>query len=164
MEVFIRKAVAQDAEELSLIWKVICDERIYSAVNKPFTPKQEKEYIESLSDREGIFVAEKEGKIIGFQTLDKWARFTDSFDHVATIGTFIHPEWRRKDIGRKLADYTFKFARNHEYEKIVIYVRANNIGAIEFYKKLGFMQKGVLTRQVKIDNLYEDEIFLELFL
>jgi L-amino acid N-acyltransferase YncA len=111
-----------------------------------------------------IFLAEKEGKIIGFQSLDKWAKFTDSFDHVGTIGTFVHPVYRYKKVGRKLTDYTFEFARTNGYEKFVVYIRAKNENAITFYKKLGFIEKGVLTRQVKIDNVYEDEIFMEMFL
>ncbi len=164
MEISIRKANVQDAEEISNIWTIICSERIFSAVNKPFTPQQERKYISSLSDREGIFVAELKDQIIGFQSLDKWAVYSDSFAHVGVIGTFILPKWRNKEIGSQLAKYTFNFARNNDYEKIVIYVRANNSGAIEFYRKLGFVQKGILSRQVKIDDQYEDELFLELFL
>lgn len=164
MEISIRKATAQDAEEISAIWTVICSERIFSAVNKPFTPQQEREYISSLSDREGIFVAEKEGQIIGFQSLDKWAKFSDSFDHVGVFGTFILPEWRNKKIGSQLTHYSFNFAREHNYEKIVIYVRASNSGAIAFYRALRFVQKGILTHQVKIDDKYDDEIFMEFFL
>ncbi len=49
-------------------------------------------------------------------------------------------------------------------EKFVIYIRAKNSGAIAFYKNLGFTQKGILARQVKIDGQNEDEIFMELFL
>ncbi len=164
MEIAIRKASVQDAKEISSIWSVICSERKYSAVSKPFTPEQEQEYISSLSNREGIFVAERKGQVIGFQSLDKWAEYSDTFAHVGVVGTFMLPEWRMRKIGRQLAEYTFNFARNNDYEKIIIYVRAKNSGAIAFYRKLGFVKKGVLSRQVKIDDQYEDEIFMELFL
>jgi RimJ/RimL family protein N-acetyltransferase len=46
----------------------------------------------------------------------------------------------------------------------VIYVRAGNAAAQAFYGSLGFVHKGVLERQVKIDGQYEDEVFMELFL
>ena len=164
MQFSIRKATPNDATQISKIWEVICAERTYTAVNLPFSPEQEKQYISSLSNREATFLAEKPDRIIGFQTLDLWAKYTDSFDHVGVMGTFILPEWRNKGIGTQLAKKTFTFARVNNYEKVVIYVRANNIGAITFYKNLGFIEKGILTRQVRIDNQYEDEIFLELFL
>ena len=43
-------------------------------------------------------------------------------------------------------------------------MRAGNAGARAFYRGLGFVPKGVLARQVKIDGRYEDEVFMELFL
>lgn len=42
-----------NAEAISAIWEVICAERVYTAVNRPFSPEQEREYIASLSEREG---------------------------------------------------------------------------------------------------------------
>lgn len=164
MQVIIRRATPDDAEAISAIWEVVCAERIYTAVNRPFTPQQERDYIASLSDREGIFVAQVEGCIVGFQSLDLWAKYTDSFDHVGTMGTIALPEWRRKGIARRLAAHTLDFARANGYEKVVIYVRAGNVNAQAFYRSLGFVAKGVLSRQVKIDGQYEDEVFMELFL
>lgn len=164
MQATVRRATAKDAKAISAVWDVVCAERIYTAVNRPFTPQQEREYIASLSDRESIFLAEVEGRVVGFQSLDQWIKYTDSFDHVGSMGTIVRPEWRGKGIGRQLAQYTLDFARAHGYEKIVIYVRAGNEGARAFYRRLGFAPKGVLERQVKIDGQYEDEVFMELFL
>ena len=164
MQVTVRRATLDDAEAISAIWEAVCAERVYTAVNRPFTPQQEREYIGSLADREGVFLAEVDGQVVGFQSLDLWVKYTDSFDHVGVMGTIILPEWRGKGIGRRLAEYTLDFARAHGYEKIVIYVRAGNTGAQAFYRSLGFVPKGVLERHVKIDGQYEDELFLELFL
>lgn len=163
MHVNIPKATIKDAKAISAIWMIICEERIYTAVNLPFTPEQVQSYIQSLSDREGIFTAILNDLIVGFQSLDLWAKYTDSFDHVGVIGTFILPKWRGKKISSHLANYTFDFARKNGYEKLIIYVRSGNKNAQAFYKNLGFVPKGVLTRQVKIDGKYEDEIFMELF-
>ena len=164
MEIVIRKANIEDAKEISYIWEIICAERKYTAVSKPFTTEQERRYINNLTDREGIFVAKIEDQIVGFQSLDKWAEYSDSFDHVGVIGTFILPDWRKKKIGYKLAQFTFNFAQEHDYKKFVIYVRAGNSGAIRFYENLGFVQKGVLSNQVKINGEYGDEIFMEILL
>jgi ribosomal protein S18 acetylase RimI-like enzyme len=164
MQVTVRRATPEDAESISAMWEVVCAERVYTAVNRAFTPQQERDYIASLSDREGVFLAEVDGRIVGFQSLDLWAKYTDSFDHVGVMGTIILPAWRRRGIGRRLAEHVLDFARANGYEKIVIYVRAGNAGAQDFYRNLGFVPKGVLARQVKIDGQCEDEIFMELFL
>lgn len=164
MQISIRKADPEDAIKISQIWEIICSEKIFSAVTRPFTFEQQQDYMSGLSEREGIFLAEVKSQVIGFQSLDLWAKYTDSFNHVGVIGTFIIPEWRKKGIGTQLAKETFTFARIKKYEKIIIYIRSLNAGALTFYKNLGFIEKGILSRQVKIDNHYEDEIFLELFL
>ena len=163
MKVNIARATDQDAEAISSIWEVICAERIYTAVNQPFTPTQQRKYLAGLSDREGVFVARIECQIVGFQSLDLFAKYSDSFAHVGVIGTFILPEWRKNGIARRLAEHVLEFARNNHYEKFVIYVRAGNKKAQTFYRSLGYRQKGVLTDQVKIDGQYEDEVFMELF-
>lgn len=80
MKVNISRATDDDAESISLICEVICAERIYTAVNRPFTPIQMKIYLSNLSDREGIFVARINEQVVGFQSLDLFAKYTDSFD------------------------------------------------------------------------------------
>ncbi|MFW9881486.1 MAG: GNAT family N-acetyltransferase [Candidatus Thorarchaeota archaeon] len=164
MDVKIRKVAPDDAENISQIWNIVCAERIFTAVSTPFTTTQESEYISSLSKREGIFVAEFNNKIVGFLSLDLWSKIIDSFAHVCTIGTFILPEWRGKGISYILANYTFDFAKSNDYEKIVIYVRKGNKRAIKFYQNLGFLIKGELENQVLIDDVYENEVFMEKFL
>ncbi len=161
LEVKIRKATPDDAESISHIWEVVCAERIYTAVSTPFTVKQESEYISSLSEREGIFVAEFNNKIVGFLSLDLWSKVIDSFKHVCTIGTFVLPEWRGKGISYILTNHTFDFAKANDYIKIVVYVRKGNERAIKFYQSLGFLTKGELERQVLIDGVYENEVFME---
>ena len=59
---------------------------------------------------------------------------------------------------------TLTFARSADYLKFVIQVRASNAGAQSFYRRLGFQQCGQLTRQVRIDGHYDDEVLMEIFL
>jgi ribosomal protein S18 acetylase RimI-like enzyme len=164
MAIEIRRATLDDAEAISAIWEVICAERVYTAVDRPFSPEEERAYLASLSSREGVFVARADDEIVAFQSLDLWARYTRAFDHVCVLGTFVLPAWRRRGVARQLAEHTFDFARRQGYEKSVIYVRASNTGAQAFYQGLGFEPRGVLRRQVKIDGDYDDEVFMELFL
>lgn len=160
----IRRATPDDAPGISAIWQAIAAEKIYSAIDRPFTIEQEREYIASLTAREGMFVAESNGAIIGFQSLDLWARFIRSMDHVGQIGTQILREWRGRGIGKQLAAHTLAFAREQGYEKIVLFVRASNTNAQKFYKQLGFRECGRFARQVKIAGQYDDEVMMELFL
>ena len=89
MEIIIRKATIDDAESITDIWKIICDERIYSAIDEPFSLEEEKRYLSSLSDREGVFLAIVDGKIVGFQTLDLWAKYANSFSIKISVEPYV---------------------------------------------------------------------------
>ncbi len=85
-------------------------------------------------------------------------------NHVGNILTLVLKEHRNRGIGRMLAERTLEFARRNGYEKISTYIMEDNVGALEFYKNLGFTPVGKWSRQVKIDGEYHDEIVVELFL
>ena len=161
----IRRATVGDAASTCAIWEAIVAEKAYSAIDRPFTLDEERAYIQSLSDREGIFLAETtEKQVVGFQSIDLWARHIHSMDHVAQLGTFVLRELRGRGIGKQLAANTLAFARSAAYEKLVIFVRASNTAAQVFYKSLGFAPCGRFTRQVKIAGEYDDEILMEMSL
>src|SRR5712691_4638519 len=97
-----------------------------------------------MSAREGIFLAETaKQQVVGFQSIDQWTKLFHSMDHVGQLGTFVSREWRGRGIGRQLAASTIAFARSVGYEKLVIYVRASNTGAQNFYTQLGFSSYAV---------------------
>ncbi len=146
------------------IWQAIAAEKIHSAIDQPFTIQEQRAYIQSLSAREGIFLAEVDACVVGFQSLDLWARSIRSMSHVGQLGTFILRKWRGRGIGTQLAAHTLAFARAEGYEKIVVYVRASNLHAQQFYAAIGFQAVGRLTRQVKIAGEYDDQVMLEKFL
>ena len=161
----IRRGTTADAASVVAVWQAIVAEKSYSAIDCPFTLEREREYLESLSARESVFLAETAAQqVVGFQSLDQWTKLFHSMDHVGQLGTFVLKEWRGHGIGKQLAAHTLAFARSGGYEKLVIYVRASNTSAQAFYEGLGFVPCGHLARQVKIDGQHDDEIVMEMFL
>lgn len=161
----IRRATPDDSEGIVDIWRSIAAERIYSAIDQPWTVEQQRAYLNALSPREIIHVAISDSEqIIGFQSLSLWARTINSMKHVGELGTFLLPGWRGRGVGKALFEATRTFARDSAYSKIVIQVRASNTSAQAFYKRLGFRECGRLTRQVKIDGQEDDQVIMELFL
>jgi RimJ/RimL family protein N-acetyltransferase len=161
----IRQATNQDAKATSELIAAIAAERIYTAIDQPFTPEQEADYIANLSPREAIFIAETEdGQLTGLQTLEQWAATINSMSHVAQIGTFIAKPNRNQGLGHQLFQATKAFAQSHNYKKLLAQVRASNTPALAFYQKQGFQPAGRLLKQVIIDGTEDDEIILELFI
>lgn len=66
----------------------------HSAIARAWSPVEESAYFARLSPREAVFVANVGGRVVGFQTLDRWASYPSFMDHVGQLGTFLLPEWR----------------------------------------------------------------------
>ena len=165
VSVAVRRATEADADAIIAILEGIASERIYTAIDKPWSADQQREHLTSLSGREAIHVAETEWHVlVGYQTLELWATTLNSMAHVGQIGTFLRPDWRGRRIGEALFQRAVDFARTHDYSKFVIQVRSSNTAAQNFYQRLGFRQCGRLTRQVRIDTQEDDEIMMEFFL
>ena len=164
MEITIRRA-AVDAEEsvMDLINSVI-QEGGLTSIYPTLTAEQEKAFIEGLGPRSAMFVAESRDAVLGVQTIEPFAPYTHAMDHVAVMGTHIYRNFRRQGIGRRLFQLTMGFAREHGYEKIVVYVRAGNPVAQAFYREMGLVPKMMLERQIKINNRYDDEVMMEMFI
>ena len=164
MGIKIRPVALDDAKGVLEVLNSVVREQKYSSFDRILTVEEERQFIASLGERSGFFVAELDGRILGFQTIEPFATHTSAMDHVGIIGTFVHADFRGQGIGRRLAKASFKFAWEKGYQKAVIYVRASNRAAQKFYWELGFVPKGTLEKQVKIGEEYDDEVFMEMFL
>jgi L-amino acid N-acyltransferase YncA len=161
----VRRATGADAEAIVEVLEGIVSERIYTAIEKPWSVDEQRRYLLSLSPREAFHVAEiGQGTIMGYQSLDLYSPILHSMAHVAQLGTFLRPDARRRGVGQALFQASLNFAREHDFSKIVIQVRSSNSGAQAFYKQLGFRECGRLSRQVRIHEHEDDEIIMEFFL
>ncbi len=55
--------------------------------------------------------------------LEPIADYTHAFDHVASLGTFVKLDLRRRGLARKLFEATFRAEREKGYEKLFTFVR-----------------------------------------
>jgi L-amino acid N-acyltransferase YncA len=164
MELNIRPATATDAQGVVDVINSVIQEGGLTALYPVLTVEQEEAFIEGLGPRSVMHVAELAGNILGVQTLEPLAPYTRAMDHVAVMGTYVYRTYRQRGVGRELTRHTTAFARQEGYEKAIVYVRAGNAGGQAFYRRVGFVPKAILERQVKIDGTYDDEVLMELFI
>ncbi|MBI4903449.1 MAG: GNAT family N-acetyltransferase [Acidobacteria bacterium] len=161
----VRKAGPEDAAGIREVLAEITAERVHSAIMVPWPVEEQRRYLAGLSEREAFHVAvDEDGRVLGYQALDLYSTVLPAMSHVGALGTFLRPGLRRMGIGQALFAATVAFARERGYAKFVIMVRASNAGALGFYRSLGFQECGRLGRQVRIDEVEEDEVILEWFL
>ncbi|MDU1910641.1 ribosomal protein S18-alanine N-acetyltransferase [Fusobacterium sp.] len=94
--------------------------------NTAFSMKQLEEMKEI--ERYRFFITKIEEKVAGYIIL------YDTIDVWEIMKIAVNKEYRRKGIGEKMIKYIFSLAQI----PIMLEVRENNKGAIEFYKKSGF--------------------------
>ena len=158
----VRRDDIQDAAGVAEVLNGVINEGRHTALTGHWTAEAERAFLQSLRSRSEVFVAETAGRIVGFQVIEPFVSYTSSMNHVAHMGTYVRADHRGRGIGGKLAEATLAFAREQDYEKVVIYVMAGNELGLAYYRKLGFEEKGVLRRQTKIQDVYHDEVFMEM--
>jgi L-amino acid N-acyltransferase YncA len=163
MEIEIRCAEAEDAEEIVGILNPIIATGLYSAFDTPFTADSEREYIRNFPARGVFLVAVRQGdnRVVGFQSMEPFGTYTHAFDHVGVLGTYVDLGCRRQGVSKQLFPVTFAAAVRKGYEKIFTFVRADNPAALETYRSQGFQTVGTARKQARIGGRYVDEVVIE---
>jgi L-amino acid N-acyltransferase YncA len=165
-ELLIRSAEPDDAEAVVNIFNPIIESGLYTIFDTPFTVEQEREFILRFPAR-GVFhvaVRRADQRIVGFQSMEPFATYTQALDHVGVIGTYVDLSLRRQGVAARLFEATFRAATLKGYEKLFTYVRGDNPAALATYLKQGFQIVGRATKQARINGSYIDEIMIEKFL
>ncbi len=80
--------------------------------------------------------------------------------HVMGIALMVAKDHHRQGIGlgllRKLEDW----AASHSIVRIELTVHAENLRAIQIYKRFGFTKEGVKRNSLRIDNRLIDEVYM----
>ena len=163
MNLFIRPANVEDATAIIDILNPIIATGLYTAFDTPFSVQEEQDFIRSLPAR-GVFLVAQQpqgGRLLGFQTLTPFADYTQAFDHVGIMGTFVDMDYHRQGIAAQLFRATYQAARPLGYKKIFAFVRADNQAGLAAYSVQGFRIIGAAERHAVINGSYIDEVIIE---
>lgn len=94
--------------------------------------------IETTSMPLSGYVWVENGQIIGNASLIPFRREQRKYYLIANVA--VRPEYRRKGIGQALTRAAMANARQKHAHEIWLHVRDDNPGAIELYRRLGFME------------------------
>lgn len=141
VEIKIRKVSPEDKESFVEVYM-----RAYQSLSDyKYTSRSEvKNYFKWLykRDKEGFFVAEKEGQPVGFIAVDgNW--IDQEGEKVLEIHElFVLPEERRKGVGSMLLKKILEYGKEKGLKRVELWVGKTNHQAICFYKKFGFKEIG----------------------
>lgn len=129
------------------------------------TIEEEDSFIDSiLKQGNALFIiAEVEGKIVGTLNFGGGRRLRTA--HAGEFGVSVLKEYWGQGIGTELIKYLIDWCKKSGViRKVNLRVRSDNNSAIHVYKKLGFNDEGVITRDFLINDKFYDSIFMGLII
>jgi L-amino acid N-acyltransferase YncA len=138
----IRDATPGDAPELAELLNAIIAEGGTTALEEPFTQERLAEsYLIGPSVLCCFVAVDREtGRLEGFQTL---GRYPELPDDIGDIGTFARIDGKQRGVGSALFAATRGRARQLGLTAINATIRADNVGGLTFYGKMGFEDHSV---------------------
>jgi RimJ/RimL family protein N-acetyltransferase len=168
LKIHIRPVRVEDAEAvLSIQREVVGEKDYFIAVSEEFkkTTEEHQEWIQKIieHERETMFVAEIEGKVVGWIVFKSQER--KRMHHTGSFAIMLQKDCRNKGIGKLLIHELLRWAEEHPIvEKVSLGTFSTNTRAIELYKKLGFVEEGRKVKEFKFsENEYVDDVLMYKF-
>ncbi|MEF2967903.1 GNAT family protein [Paenibacillus sp. M1] len=124
------------------------------------TPEEQRQKLASLlaSEVSMIFVAEAEGKLVGY--LGAFGSDLKRNGHSVYLVVGILQAYSGQGIGTALFGELESWARKRGLHRLELTVMAHNEAAIALYKKAGFEIEGVKRDSIRLDDRYVDELYM----
>jgi RimJ/RimL family protein N-acetyltransferase len=167
-KVIIREADKKDAKELIEYLNVIGGESDFltfgtGEFNK--SVEQEQDFIENVLENENalFIIAEVNGKIVGNLNFSGGPR--KRTEHSGEFGVSVLKEYWGVGIGKELIEYLINWSKDSGIiRKINLRVRTDNTKGIHLYKKLGFLEEGIIKRDFLINGEFYDSLHMGLLI
>ena len=161
----IRYPEKGDAFEMTNYLNALSKERTYvSFQGEEISLKEEQEYLETLLKRieqkkKVYLLMLTEAKIIGIAGIDLGDR---TQRHIGSLGISIFKDYRGEGLGKILMEKILEESINNleELEIITLGLFSKNTLAYNMYKNFGFIEYGLLPNGTKLENGYDDKIFM----
>ena len=159
-EINIRKALKEDASALIDYVKIVADETEFLTFDSSEFTKtiEEEERIieEHNSANNQIFsLAKVDNKIVGILKIQSSKK--KRLEHAGELGISVLKEYWSKGIGSALMTHNINWAKETGIlKKLNLIVSINNKKAIGLYMKNGFIIEGMIKRDMKLNNSFQD--------
>ena len=156
----VRPAAPGDATAISEIYNQGIEDRLATLETELRTPAERRDWMAARSERHPVIVAEHEGQIIGWGSLNVF-NARPAYRHVADFSVYVERAWRGKGVGRVLLERLVELGHEHGYHKLVLSAFPFNTAGVALYERLGFRTVGIYREQGLLDGRWVDTIIME---
>ena len=151
----VNSATNMDGIKISLFEKDDRPSLVQIEAEEFSTPFKEKDFVSIYeSDISNVLVARVNGTVVGYVS------FTVIIDECQIINFATKNHFKRQGVGKSVMEALFKHCEKLGVVKYFLEVRVSNLGAIELYKKYGFVPVGISKRH--FSHPVEDAILMNL--
>jgi RimJ/RimL family protein N-acetyltransferase len=130
---------------------LVARERQYLDISDAGPLAHFRDYIKKqISNGDPLFVAVAQGEVVGWCDIERH-RFAANV-HSGTLNIALVPRFRDRGLGFRLISATLEQARRLGFVRIQLFVHADNPRAIALYRKVGFVEEGVLRDAAFMDG------------
>lgn len=158
--VAIRPAGPADAQAICGIYNEGIEDRMATLETRLRTTDEQRAWLESRDERHPVLVAEREGKVVGWGSLNVFNP-RPAYDHVTEFSVYVARCARGTGSGRRLLGSLIAAARDIGYHKMVLAAFDWNKPGIALYQGAGFRQVGVYREQGWLDGRWVDTVIME---
>jgi putative acetyltransferase len=115
---------------------------------------------DSVANHAAQYVALEGDLVVGW--CDVFPAWADAVRHSGSLGMGVLASHRGRGIGRQLLAATLAHARASGITRVELEVRADNVGAIRLYERLGFVHEGRKRHGMRFDGAYFDSLSMGL--
>ncbi|MGE7604024.1 arsinothricin resistance N-acetyltransferase ArsN1 family A [Peribacillus sp. NPDC097675] len=156
----IREAIETDLDSVKNIYNQGIEDRVATLETEMKDQTYMKEWFANHIGRYKVIVAEEEGEIVGWSSLNQYSH-RSAYKGIADLSVYISRNHRGKGIGGLLLDSIEKLAEENDFHKIVLFTFPFNQMGQGLYKKKGYRKVGVFKNQGILDGEYVDVMAME---
>lgn len=155
MSVLIREYQQQDVPAMMNLWNTVIEEGVSFPQTEPLTPEQADSF---FAEQTFSAVADLDGKVVGLYILHP--NNVGRCGHIANCGYMVDPAARGMAVGEKLVLHSLEETKKQGFQILQFNaVVKSNTNAAKLYRKLGFVEIGVVPNGFLMkDGHYEDII------
>jgi len=141
LDLTIRQAMPADADAIADMIAGIEPDKLVSEISRDERRDRFEAYL--AQGLNVAFLAESNGRLIGELTL--------ALGHPdpTRIGFGVHPDFRRRGVGRSLLEHALAWADANDIHKLTAEVMSHNVAALSLLGEHGFVEEGYLVNQFR---------------
>lgn len=110
-----------------------------------------------------IVCAQRDGQLIGMAgAVREWDTYSYVHHMVTIVNVYVAPEARGQKIAQRLIkELCMLLEQDATVEQALLWVTVTQKDAVTLYERCGFEISGILSRAIKIDDIYYDNYLME---